>query len=152
MTEPLVLALLTAAVPGLLLRRGGFEEEGVPLAVVVTEGSPETLARKAARRATLGLGIGGDHDRLVLVLAAFSGRPYLEAMASEVRTMGSRCRSNRCPAPASGQGPAERANRLGVVDDHASSGLARLHPPEGVVDVVEVQAVISGSSRRLPPR
>ena len=78
MTEPLVLALLTAAAPGPALA-AGFEEEGVPLAVVVTEGSPETLARKAARRATLGLGIGGDHDRLVLVLAAFSGRPYLEA-------------------------------------------------------------------------
>lgn len=60
----------------------------MPLAVVVTEGSPETLAREAARRAALGLGIGGDHDRLVLVLAAFSGRPYLEAMASEARTMG----------------------------------------------------------------
>jgi hypothetical protein len=55
---------------------------------VVTESSPETLAREAARRATLGLGIGGDDDRLVLVLAAFSGRPYLEAMASEARAMG----------------------------------------------------------------
>jgi hypothetical protein len=87
LTEPLVLALLTAAAPGPALA-AGFEEEGVPLAVVVTEGSPETLAREAARRATLGLGIGGDHDRLVLVLAAFSGRPYLEAMASEARTMG----------------------------------------------------------------
>jgi hypothetical protein len=85
--EPLVLALLTAAAPGPALA-AGFEEEGVPLAVVVTEGSPEALAREAARRAALGLGIGGDHDRLVLVLAAFSGRPYLEAMASGARTMG----------------------------------------------------------------
>ena len=54
----------------------------------MTEGSPETLAREAAKRAALGLGIGGDHDRLVLVLTAFSGRPYLEAMASEARAMG----------------------------------------------------------------
>jgi hypothetical protein len=87
LTEPLVLALLTAAAPGHALA-AGFEEEGVPLVVVVTEGSPETLAREAARRAALGLGIGGDHDRLVLVLAAFSGRTYLEAIASEARTMG----------------------------------------------------------------
>ena len=87
MTEPLVLAFLTAAAPGSALA-AGFEEEGVPLAVVVREGSPETLAREAARRAALGLGIGGDQDRLVLVLTAFSGRPYLEAMASEARAMG----------------------------------------------------------------
>jgi hypothetical protein len=87
LTEPLVLALLTAAAPGPALA-AGFEEEGVPLAVVVTEGSPETLAREAARRAALGLGIGGDDDRLVLILAASSGRSYLEAMASEARTMG----------------------------------------------------------------
>jgi hypothetical protein len=87
LTEPLVLALLTASAPGPALA-AAFEEEGVPLAVVVTDGSPETLAREAARRAALGLGIGGDHDRLVLVLAAFSGRPYLEAIASEARTMG----------------------------------------------------------------
>jgi Dehydratase medium subunit len=87
LTEPLVLALLTAAAPGSALA-AGFEEEGVPLAVVVTEGSPKTLALEAARRAPLGIGIGGDHDRLVLVLAASSGRPYLEATASDARTMG----------------------------------------------------------------
>jgi len=87
LTEPLVLALLTAAAPAPALV-AGFEEEGVPLAVVVTEGSPEALAREAARRAALGLGIGGDRDRLVLVLAAFSGRPYLEAKAAEARAMG----------------------------------------------------------------
>ena len=87
MTEPLVLALLTKTAPGLALA-AGFEEEGVPVEVVVTEGSPEALARQAARRAALGVGIGGDHERLVLVLAAFSGRSYLEATASEARTMG----------------------------------------------------------------
>jgi len=86
-TEPLVLAFLTETAPAPALA-AGFEEEGVPLEVVVARGSPEALAREAARRAALGLGIGGDQDRLVLVLAAFSGRPYLEAIASEARALG----------------------------------------------------------------
>jgi hypothetical protein len=35
----------------------------------------------------LGLGLGGDHDRLVVVLAGFPGRPYLEAEAAEARAI-----------------------------------------------------------------
>jgi len=85
--EPPVLALLTETAPRSALA-AGFEEEGVPLEVVLTEGSPEAMAREAAKRAAFGLGIGGDHDRLVLVLAAFSGRPYLEAKATDARAMG----------------------------------------------------------------
>ena len=87
MNEPLLLALLTEGAP-LAELATGFEEEGVPLEVEVAEGAPEAMARKAARRASLGLGIGGDHDRLVVVLAAFPGRPYLEARASEARALG----------------------------------------------------------------
>jgi hypothetical protein len=86
-TESLVLAFLTETAPAPALA-AGFEEEGVPLEIVVAEGSPEALAREAAKRAALGLGIGGDRERLVLVLAAFLGRAYLEAAASEARTMG----------------------------------------------------------------
>jgi Dehydratase medium subunit len=87
LTEPLVLAFLTETAPASALA-AGFEEEGVPLEIVVKEGSPEALAREAARRAALGLGIGGDRDRLVVALAAFPGRPYLEAKAADARAMG----------------------------------------------------------------
>jgi len=87
LTEPLVFAFLTETAPAPALA-AGFEEEGVPLEIVVVEGSPEALAQEAARRAALGLGIGGDHHRLVVGLAAFSGRPYLEAKASEARALG----------------------------------------------------------------
>lgn len=47
-----------------------------------------TLAREAARRSVLGLGIGGDAERLVLVLAASPGRPYLELAVSQARAFG----------------------------------------------------------------
>jgi hypothetical protein len=87
LTEPLAVALLTKAAPRAAIA-AGFEEEGVPLEVVVTEGAPEALAREAARRGALGLGIGGDHERLVLVLAAFPHRPYLEAEAAAARALG----------------------------------------------------------------
>jgi hypothetical protein len=87
LTTPLTVALLTEAAPRTAIA-AGFEEEGVPLEVVVTEGSPEALAREAARRGALGLGIGGDHDRVVLVLAAFPHRPYLQATAASARAMG----------------------------------------------------------------
>ena len=87
MIEPLVLALLTEAAP----RAGiaaGFEEEGVPLAVESASGAPEALAHEAARRAVLGVGVGGDGDRLALVLAGGPARPYLVAPASEARSFG----------------------------------------------------------------
>jgi Dehydratase medium subunit len=84
-TNPLVLALVSEAAPGSALV-AGFEEEGVPLTLeVVDEGDPLALARKAAKEAALGLGIGGDRERLALVLAAAPGRPYLESSADSAR-------------------------------------------------------------------
>jgi hypothetical protein len=84
---PLLLALLTESAPRTALA-AGFEEEGVPLEVQVAEGPPEILAREAARRGALGIGLGGDHSRLVLVLAALPASPYLEANAAEARAFG----------------------------------------------------------------
>ena len=66
----------------------GFEEEGVPLGIEQRSGTPLELAREAARRSTLGLGIGGAAGRLVAVLAAASGRAYLEAHARDARRFG----------------------------------------------------------------
>ncbi|HEY7197042.1 MAG TPA: glycerol dehydratase reactivase beta/small subunit family protein [Gaiellaceae bacterium] len=68
----------------------GFEEEGVPLTIerAGEDGSPEALARIAAKRSPLGLGIGGDGERLALVLAAAPGRPYLEAPVADARRFG----------------------------------------------------------------
>jgi hypothetical protein len=86
-SEPLVLALLAVAAPSEALA-AGFEEEGVPLTVEAAEGAPEALAREAARRAILGIGVGGDRERLVLVLAAGPARPYLEAPVAEARAFG----------------------------------------------------------------
>jgi hypothetical protein len=63
----------------------GFEEEGVPLHCELASGDAATLARAAAGDADLGLGIGGDAHRLVLVLAAAPGRPYLEAPTERAR-------------------------------------------------------------------
>jgi hypothetical protein len=79
--------LLSESAPRAALA-AGFEEEGVPLEVRVAEGRPEVLARDAARQAVLGVGLGGDSERLVLVLAAFPSRPYLEATADEARAFG----------------------------------------------------------------
>jgi hypothetical protein len=84
---PLLLALLTESAPRTALA-AGFEEEGVPLEVEVAEGSPEALAREAAGRGALGIGLGGDQSRLVLVLAALPTSPYLEANAAEARAFG----------------------------------------------------------------
>ena len=58
----------------------GCEEEGVPVAVRVDEadGSALDRARRAAREAELGIGVGGDASGLVVVLAAAPGRPYVE--------------------------------------------------------------------------
>jgi hypothetical protein len=85
MTDPLVLALMSDASPCAALA-AGFEEEGVPLTIEIAEGTPQTLARGAAKQALLGLGLGGDADRLVLVLAAAPERPYVEGSASEARS------------------------------------------------------------------
>jgi hypothetical protein len=85
MTDPIVLALMSDASPCAALA-AGFEEEGVPLTIEIAEGTPQTLARQAAKQASLGLGLGGDADRLVLVLAAAPGRPYLEGSAREARS------------------------------------------------------------------
>jgi hypothetical protein len=86
-SEPLVLALVCDPSTGAALA-AGFEEEGVPVTVEPGEGPVEGLARKAARRALLGIGIAGDRDRLVLVLAGSPARPYLEARAADARSFG----------------------------------------------------------------
>jgi len=86
-TEPLVLALLSDPAAAKALA-AGFEEEDVPLTVEAGEGAPKALAREAARRALLGIGVGGDGERLALVLAGATTRPYLEAPASEARSFG----------------------------------------------------------------
>jgi hypothetical protein len=82
-----IVALLAGpgAEPGLA---AAFEEEGVPLACEQAAGDALPLAREAARRSPLGLGIGGDAERLVLVLAASPARSYLEARAAEARAFG----------------------------------------------------------------
>jgi hypothetical protein len=85
LSDPLVLALIAEAAPRAALA-AGFEEEGVPLTIEIAEGAPQALAREAATQAALGLGLGGDAERLILVLAAASGRPYLESSASEARS------------------------------------------------------------------
>jgi hypothetical protein len=66
----------------------GFEEEGVPLRCEPGSGEPLVLAREAARRSPLGLGIGGDARLLVLALAAAPSRPYLEASSADARRFG----------------------------------------------------------------
>jgi Dehydratase medium subunit len=68
----------------------GCEEEGVPLDLRIAgdERDAHALARAGARESPLGLGAGGAGGRLVLVLAAAPGHPYLEAPASEARAFG----------------------------------------------------------------
>ena len=66
----------------------GFEEEGVPLSCEAAAGDVLTLAREAARRSALGLGVGGDAERLLLVLAAAPGRPYLDGVPGSARAFG----------------------------------------------------------------
>jgi len=86
-SEPLILALVCDAATGAELA-AGFEEEGVPVTVLAAEGSPDGLAREAAGRAVLGLGIGGDRDRLTLALAGMPGRAYLEGPSALARSFG----------------------------------------------------------------
>jgi hypothetical protein len=87
MTDPLVLALVSDAAVGAALA-AGFEEEGVPVTVVVTSGAPQALARTAAAAALLGIGIGADSDRLSLSLAGAPARPYIEGSAEAARSFG----------------------------------------------------------------
>jgi len=85
MNEPLVIAHLSNGAAASALA-AGFEEEGVPLTVSHAQGTPEALAREAAHASLLGIGIGGDGDRLVLVLAGGPASPYLEARVSDARS------------------------------------------------------------------
>ena len=87
MTDPLVVALVSDVAVGNELA-AGFEEEGVPVTVVAAEGTPRTLARAAANRALLGIGIGGDRERLVLMLAGGPADPYLDDSAASARSFG----------------------------------------------------------------
>lgn len=82
-----VVALVAAGAP---LRdvAASFEEEGVPLLVEEEAGEPEALARRAAARSPLGLGVGADGTQLVLVLAAAPGVPYLRSPAADARAFG----------------------------------------------------------------
>jgi hypothetical protein len=86
-TEPLVLALVSDAAAGAALA-AGFEEEGVPVTVREAAGPAAALAREAAGAAVLGIGVGGDRDRLVLMLVGAPARPYLEAASSDARAFG----------------------------------------------------------------
>jgi hypothetical protein len=86
-SEPLVLALMSDPGTGAQVA-AGFEEEGVPVTVQAAEGAADALARAAAKRALLGIGIGGDGGRLALVLAGAPREPYLEAPASAARAFG----------------------------------------------------------------
>jgi Dehydratase medium subunit len=87
MSEPLVLALVAADVPehavGAL--RAGFEEEGVPLVVESGQGSGQELARAAAARALLGIGVGLDPLGACAVLTAAPAHAYLQAAPEGVR-------------------------------------------------------------------
>jgi hypothetical protein len=83
-----VVALLPARDAAAACVQAGFEEEGVPLTLEFARGDAIELAREAARRSPLGLGVGGDTSRLVLVLAAASGRAYLEAPTADARAFG----------------------------------------------------------------
>ena len=57
-----------------------FEEEGVPVRIEpVASGTARELARRAARGAPLGLGVGSADDGLAAVLTAAPGAVYLEA-------------------------------------------------------------------------
>jgi hypothetical protein len=86
-SEPLVLALVAADVPetGVNALCAGFEEEGVPLAVERAEGTGHELARAAAGRALLALGIGVDSQGARAVLAAAPAASYLQAPLAGVR-------------------------------------------------------------------
>jgi Dehydratase medium subunit len=85
--EPLVLVLVSDPTTGATVALG-VEEEGVSVTVELGEGAPDVLARRAAGRAVLGIGVGCDDRRLALVLAGCPARPYLEAPAADARAFG----------------------------------------------------------------
>lgn len=84
---PAVLALLSDPAPARELG-AGFEEEGVPIRIEHVVGCARDLARMAARRSQLGIGIGGDADTLVVALGAGGESPYVEARAGSARGLG----------------------------------------------------------------
>lgn len=100
---PAVVALL-AGRAGERDLSAGFEEEGVPLEIEASSGDRYSLARVAALRSPLGLGVGGDAGGLVLALAAWPARAYLEAPAGAARAFGHAAArvAARRPTPASG--------------------------------------------------
>ena len=59
----------------------GCEEEGVPLETAIAEGERLELAREAARRSPLGIGVGLDAGGGCIALAAAPGRAYVEGAA-----------------------------------------------------------------------
>ena len=82
-----VVALLDPGANGRDLA-AGFEEEGVPLLGERAPGDAASLARRAAGRSSLGIGIGADAGSLALVLSALPGRAYLEGAPDEARAFG----------------------------------------------------------------
>ncbi|MFN8188365.1 MAG: glycerol dehydratase reactivase beta/small subunit family protein [Gaiellales bacterium] len=87
--EPPTVVALLADVSGRSQLEAGFEEESVPLEVQrIGGGERLELAREAARRSRLGLGIGSDGGGLALVLAAAPARAYFEAPPSAARAFG----------------------------------------------------------------
>ena len=82
-----ILALLDGDGPARGLA-AGFEEEGVPLKVERRSGEDYALDREADRLSPLGLGVGADPARLVLVLAAAPGHPYLTETPGRARAFG----------------------------------------------------------------
>ena len=83
MTEA-VPALLADATPEAALA-AGFEEEGVPVRIELEDGEALELAARAARSSALGIGVGGDGNRLVVALAVAPGCVYFEAPAERAR-------------------------------------------------------------------
>jgi Dehydratase medium subunit len=83
----MIIAYVHDATQGLELAAAA-EEEGVPLTATVRRGAALTLARDAARTSQLGIGIGADQARLVVVLAASPAIPFLEATPAQARTLG----------------------------------------------------------------
>jgi len=86
-SEPLVLALIARDVPedAVAALRAGFEEEGVPLVVERGEGTGRELARAAAGRALLGIGVGLDSQGACAVLTAAPAGVYLQASPQDLR-------------------------------------------------------------------
>ena len=89
MSEPLVLALVADDVPEAALGalRAGFEEESVPLTVERSRAARQELARAAALRGLLGIGVGLDARGACAVLAGAPSATYLEAPEADVRAL-----------------------------------------------------------------